>query len=197
MERTQKYLSAVSLVGSPLLILAYFATYPAYGLVHGDDIARAISADPGRTRTADIFAFAGAFLAVPAVLTYMRVLRRGSPRLAAIGGSLALLGWTSLVGVLMVDVVAAELGEQVTLFERVYSDPLVVVLNGLTSLHIVGAVMIGIALVRTRFVAALLAVAVTAAPLVHLAANLGGQLWLDAITWIVTAVTGAVVASRL
>ena len=197
MERTRRVVSAVSLVGSPLLLLAYFVTYPAYGEVHGDDIARAVSADPGMTRTSDIFALAGAFLAVPATLAFMRVLRPGSPKLAAIGGGLALLGWVALVGALMTDVVAIEIGEQVALFERYYSNPIVLALNALAGLHIVGAVLIGVALVRTRFVAVPLAAAVTVAPVVHLAANLGGLLWLDAITWLVTAATGAAVASSL
>jgi hypothetical protein len=34
----------------------------------------------------------------------------------------------------------------------------------------------------------------TLAPPVHLAANLGGQLWLDALTWIVTAGVGVLIA---
>ena len=97
----------------------------------------------------------------------------------------------------MTDVVALEIGEQVALFEQYYSNPIVLAINTLAGLHIVGAVLIGVALVRTRVVAVPLAAAVTVAPLVHLAANLGGLLWLDAITWLVTAVTGAAVASGL
>ena len=197
MDRTQRFVSAIALVGSPLLLLAYFATYPAYGELHGADIARTVSGDPGLTRTSDIFALAGCFLAVPATLAFMRVLRPGSPKLAAIGGGLALLGWVALVGALMTDVVAIEIGEDVALFDGYYTNPIVVALNALAGLHIVGAVLIGVALVRTRLVAVPLAAAAAAAPVVHLASNLNGLFWLDAITWLVTAATGAAVAAGL
>ncbi len=197
MDRTRSLVSTIGLVGSPLLLLAYFVTYPAYGEVHGADIARAVSADPGLTRTSDVLALAGCFLAVPATLAFMRVLRPGSPKLATIGGGLALLGWVALVGALMTDVVAIEVGEHAALFDGYYSNPIVVGLNALAGLHIVGAVLIGVALVRTRLVPIPLAAAATVAPVVHLASNLNGLLWLDAITWLVLAATGAVVAQGL
>ena len=190
-------MSAVALVGAPLLLLAYFITFPAYGEIHGGDIARAVWADPQMTRVADVFAFAGAFLAVPATLAYMRLLRPSSQTLATLGGATAIMGWMGLVGALMTDVVATEIGGHVALFEDVYSSPTVVGLSAVTSLHIVGSVLIGVALVRTRLVARPLGVAFTVAAPTHLAANLAGQLWLDVITWLVTAATGAVVAAHL
>lgn len=197
MDRLCRTVSAVALVGAPLLLLAYFVTFPAYGEIHGGDIARAVWADPQMTRVADVFAFAGAFLAVPATLAYMRLLRPSSPKLATLGGGAAILGWMGLVGALMTDVVATEIGGHVALFEDVYSSPIVVGLSAVTSLHIVGSVLIGLALVRTRLVARPLGVALTLAAPTHLAANLAGQLWLDAITWLVTAATGAVVAAHV
>jgi hypothetical protein len=197
MDRLCRTVSAVALVGAPLLLLAYFIGFPAYGEIHGGDVARAVSADPQMTRVADVFAFAGAFLAVPATLVYMRLLRPSSPKLATLGGGTAIMGWMALVGVLMTDVVATEIGGHVALFEDVYSSPIVVGLSAVTSLHVVGSVLIGVALVRTRFVGRPLAVAFTVAAPTHLAANLAGQLWLDVITWLVTAATGAVVAAHL
>ena len=56
MDRLGKSVAAIALVGSPLLILAYFVTYPAYGELHADAIARDLSADPGMTQAADVFA---------------------------------------------------------------------------------------------------------------------------------------------
>ena len=197
MDRLCRTVSAVALVGAPLLLLAYFASFPAYGEIHGGDIARAVSADPQMTRVADVFAFAGAFLAVPATLAYMRLLRPGSPTLAVLGGGAAIMGWMALVGVLMTDVVATEIAGHVALFEDLYTSPIVVGLSAVTSLHIVGSVLIGVALVWTRLVARPLGVAFTVAAPTHLAANLAGQLWLDVITWLVTAATGAVVAACL
>ena len=197
MKQMRTPLWVVGLVGSPVLFLAYFLTYPAYGELSGEDIVRAIADDPGRTQLADVFAFAGTFLAIPATLAYMHVLRVGSPRLAAVGGGLALLGWIALVGVLMTDVVAVELVDHPAQFERVYGSGFVTGLSGLATLHIVGSVLLGIALVRTRLVGLPMGVAITAAPVVHLSANLGGVLWLDAATWIITAVVGVMIAKLI
>jgi len=185
------------LIGSPLFLLAYFVTYPAYGAVHGDDLARAVSSAQTQTQIADLFAYTGVFLAVPATLAFMLVLRPRSPRLAAIGGSLAILGWVALSSALTLDLAAVEIGDQPTLFQRLYENPVVVTLNSLAGLHILGAVLIGMALVRTRVLPRPLALAMTAAPVVHLASNLAGRLWLDALTWLVTALGGGVIASRL
>jgi hypothetical protein len=124
----------------------------------------------------------------------MRLLRPSSPKLATLGGGMAIMGWMALVGVLMTDVVATEIGGHVALFEDVYSSPIVVGLSAVSSLHIVGSVLIGVALVRTRLVAGPLGIAFTVAAPTHLAANLAGQLWLDVITWLVTA---AVLAAHL
>ena len=197
MDRLSRIVSAVALVASPLLLLAYFATFPAYGEIHGDEIARAVAADPSMARIADVFAFAAAFLAVPATLAYMRLLRTGSPRLATLGGGAAIVGWIALVGVLMTDVVATEIGGHGALFVDVYSSPIVVGLSAVAALHIGGTVLIGVALIRTRLVGLPLGIAFTVATPTHLAANLAGQLWLDAVTWLVTAATGAVAAAHL
>ncbi len=194
MERMQRLLWAIGLVGSPLLLLGYFLFYPAYGEIHGVDIVRAIGDDPGATHIADVFAFAGTFLAIPATLAFMHVLRPGSPVLAAIGGGLALLGWCALVGALMIDLVAVELADHPSQFVDVYSSGFVTAVSGLATLHIVGALLLGVALWRTRLVGVPLGVAMTLAPPVHLAANLGGQLWLDALTWIITAGVGVLIA---
>ena len=188
---------AAGLVGSPLSLLAYFVIYPAYGKVHGDDVAHAISSAQTQTQIADLFAYAAVFLAVPATLAFMLVLRPRSPKLAAVGGSLSILGWVALAGALTLDLVAVEIGDQPTLFQRVYENPGVVVLNSLAGLHILGGVLIGVGLVRTRVLARPLALAMTAAPVVHLASNLAGLLSLDALTWLVTALGGAVIAGRL
>ena len=196
MEQMRRVLWAIGLVGSPLLLLAYFLLSPAYGEIHGADIVRAVADDPGRMQMADVFAFGGTFLAIPAVLAYMHVLRPKSPLLASIGGGLALLGWSALVGALMLDLVAVELVDHPAQFEDVYAGGLVTAVSSLATLHVVGALLLGIALLRTRLVGLPLGVAMTLAPPVHLAANLGGQLWLDAITWIVTAWVG-VLLTRL
>jgi hypothetical protein len=124
----------------------------------------------------------------------MHVLRLGSPALAAIGGSLALVGWIALVGALMTDLVAVELVDHPAQVEEVYASGFVTAVSAFATLHVVGAVLLGVALVRTRLVGLPLGVAMTLAAPVHLASNLGGQLWLDALTWILTAGVGVLIA---
>ena len=63
-------------------------------------------------------------------------------------------------------------------------------LNVVATLHVVGGLIPGIALVRSRLVPRPLAVATAAAAPVQLVANLSGQLWLDSATWLVVAVAG-------
>ena len=87
MSRIRGLLSAASLVLFPLLILAYWLFYPAYGKLDPADVLRAIDGHASMTTFSDVFAFAGTFLSVPATLALMRVLADRSPRLALIGGS--------------------------------------------------------------------------------------------------------------
>jgi hypothetical protein len=193
MERFRTRASAASLAASPLLILAYWLTYPAYGEINSERVVAAVHGDPSMTGLADLFAFFGALLAVPASFALMRALTRATPALAWLGGSLSALGWVAVSILLMTDVLAIEIAQQgvsassVQLFKNVTTNPLVIALTVTASLHVVGAVLIGIALVRSRLIPRGLAIAATGAPLVHVAANLSGVLWLDSITWLVLA----------
>jgi hypothetical protein len=93
----------------------------------------------------------------------------------------------------MTDVLAVEIAHRgvtdalVQLFKDLLSSPFVIALNATASLHIIGGVLIGVALWRSGLIPRSLAIAATAAPPVHLAANLAGLLWLDSVTWVVVA----------
>lgn len=193
MERFRTRASAASLVASPLLILAYWLTYPAYGELSGERVVAAVHGDPAVTGLADLLCFLGALLAVPASFALMRVLSTDAPALAWLGGSLSALGWIAVSILLMTDVLAIEIAEQgvsassVHLFTSVTTNPLVIALDVTASLHIVGAVLIGIALVRVKLIPRGLAIAATVAAPVHVAANVSGVLWLDSLTWVVIA----------
>src|SRR5205085_5231776 len=93
MERFRQILFVTSLVASPLFILAYWLTYPAYGELGGAGIIRTVSHDPSMTAVSDAFALLGALLAIPASLALIRVLRKATPNLALLGGGLYLVGW--------------------------------------------------------------------------------------------------------
>jgi hypothetical protein len=203
MERTRTIASAACLVAHPLLILAYWLTYPAYGKLAGDDIIRAVDRHSSMTAVSDVFGFLGAVLAVPAYLVVMNVLRKQTPRLAWLGGTLSAVGWIAVTATLMTDVLAVEIVNRgateglVQLFKDVLSNPFVIALSATASLHIVGGVLIGVALLRSGLIPRSLAIASTAAPVVHLGANLAGLLWLDAITWVVVAVAFGLLIPRV
>jgi hypothetical protein len=188
---------AAGLVASPLVLAAYWVLYPAYGDLHAADIVAHIGASPGRTQVADACAFAAVFLAVPGTLAYLRVLAARSPRLGRVGAVLALVGWMAVLPLLMMDVVARELAADPELFRAVYTSPTVTILSAVATLHVVGGLLIGIGLVRTRVVPRLLGVAAACAPVVHLASNVAGLLWLDVASWLVPAVTGVVLLPRV
>ncbi len=203
MKRLRDVIATASLVASPLLVLFYWLLYPAYGKIKGEDILAAIDGHAAATQRADLCAVAGALLAVPATLALMRVLRDRSPRLALVGGSMSLMGWVAVVAVTTLDLVAIEMVELgatpafVTLFKNLAGNPVIVGLDVLAMLHVVGGVVLGVALTRSRLIPRAVALAATVGPAVHLVANVNGVLWLDAMTWLVAAVAGALVARVL
>ncbi len=203
MTRVVNVLSAVSLVLFPLLILVYWLLYPGYGLLSPGKILEAIDGHATTTTIADVFAFAGTFLAVPATLALVRALFGQSPKLAIIGGALTLAGWIALVGPLVGDPVAVELTRSgpptqatIDLYSHIVNSPIMIALNVLAALHIVGAVVLGAALIRTRLIPRWAAVTATVAAPIHFGANVSGLLWLDALTWIGLAVAYGFVAAR-
>jgi hypothetical protein len=199
MERIRTLVSAGSLVASPLLLLAYWLTYPAYGEFGGDAIIREVDQAPVITAVSDVFILLGAILAVPMSLALIGALQGAAPRLALLGGTLSAVGWIAVAALVMTDVVAVEIANQgpsdelVSTFEDLLTNPMVIALNVVASLHLIGGVLIGIVLIRSRIIPTWLAIGATLASPVHLAANLGGLLWLDTITWVVVAAAYALV----
>jgi len=200
--RVRQTVCAVSLVLFPLLILTYWLLYPAYGLLDSVAALRAIDGHAARTATADVFVFAGAFLAAPATLALMRVLSARSPKLATIGGAMHLLGWMAIIGVVMGDVIAVQMvnggtlsPEIVQLYQRIMSSAPVIALNIIATLHVIGGTMLGIALWRTRVVPLWAAVAATLAQPIHFVSNIAGLFWIDAMTWVALAAAFGSVAA--
>ena len=203
MTRTMNMVSAVSLVLFPLLVLAYWLLYPAYGLLNAGAILKAIDGHGSMTTFSDVFVLAAIFLAVPATLALVRALRDPSPKLAIIGGALTLVGWIAIIGPLVGDPIAVEITRagpltqaMIDLYSHIVNSPLMIALNILATLHVVGAIVLGAALIRTRLIPRWAAVIATIAAPIHFAANLSGVLWLDALTWIGLAVAYGFVAAR-
>lgn len=201
-ERMKQTVLAGSLVVFPLAILTYWLLYPAYGLLDPVAVLRAIDGHTTRTAAADVFVYTGAFLAAPATLALMRVLNARSPRLATTGGAMHLLGWIAIIGVLMGDVIAVEMvrggtpaPDVVQLYRRIMSSPPVIALNIIATLHVIGGIILGIALWRTRIVPLWAGVAATLAQPIHFASNIAGILWIDSMTWLALAAALGCVAA--
>jgi hypothetical protein len=200
-SRAGRITAAVSLVGYPLLIFVYWLFYPAYGKSGATAILSAIDGHATQTEVADVFAFAGAFLAVPASLVFMALFVQHRSRIGWLGGLLSAVGWIALVGVLMLDVVAVEVARSsgpaaghIHLYHDLLNSPLTITLEVIVAAHVLGGMLIGVGLIRTRLVGLTAGVVATGAPVVHLVSNVAGVLWLDEATWIGLAVVYAGVA---
>jgi hypothetical protein len=203
-SRAGRIAAAVSLVGYPLLIFAYWLLYPAYGKSGATAILHATDGHVTRTEAADVFAFAGAFLAVPASLVLMTLFVQHRSRIGWLGGLLSAVGWIAIVGALMLDVFAVEIARNsgptpanIHLYHDLLTSPLTITLDVIATLHVLGGMMIGIGLIRTRLAGLTAGVVATVAPVLHLASNVAGVLWLDEATWIALAVVYAGVARTI
>ena len=203
-SHTGRVIAAAALVGYPLSIFMYWLLYPAYGKSGATAILGAIDGHAAGTTAADVFAFAGAFLAVPASLALMTLLLDRGSRIGWLGGLLSALGWIAILGVLMLDVVAVEMTRgsgptpaMIHVFHDVLNSPLTIALEVVATLHVVGGVMIGIGLIRTSMVGLAAAVAATVTPVLHLVSNVAGVLWLDETTWLALAAAYGLVARVL
>jgi hypothetical protein len=203
-SRSGRVIAAIALVGYPLLIFMYWLLYPAYGKSGATAILRAIDGHTSQTQVADIFLSAGALAAVPASLVLMTVLLEHRSRIGWVGGLLSAVGWIVLVGAGILDVVAVEIVRDsgptpamIHLYHDVLNAPLTIVLGVLATLHVLGGVLIGVGLIRTRLIGLAAAVAATVAPAVHLVSNIAGILWLDELSWIALALAYGLVARVL
>lgn len=203
-SHTGRVVAAGALVGYPLLLFMYWLLYPAYGNSGATAILRAIDGHAAGTTAADVFAFAGAFLAVPASLALMTLLLDRHSRIGWLGGLLSALGWIAVVGALMLDVVAIEITRgsgptpaTIHLFHNVLNSPLTIALEVVATLHVVGGVLIGVGLIRAGLIGLAAAVTAAATPVVHLVSNVSGVLWLDEMTWLALAIAYGLVARVL
>jgi len=203
-SRAGRLLAAAVLVAYPLLILVYWLLYPAYGETSAAAVLHAIDGDPSRTQVADLFAFSGGFVAVAASAVLMGFFGRRGSWTGWVGGALSATGWIAVLSVLILDVVAIEMSRgsgptpaMVRAYHGAFTAPITIGLNVVAAMHIVGGVLIGVALIRTRVVPPAAGIIATLAAPVHLAANLAGLLWLDEATWIALAVIYGLVGREI
>lgn len=166
---------AVALVVGPLALVA-----GSLFEVAGDDTSVStsltkIARHQGEQRVLIVVDLIAVFM-LPAMVYLMRLSRRGAPRSAIVGGAVAFAGWLggliSLGGSDILLYHAARLPERsiaVSLVKSVVSDPGFVVSEAVFIVcHLIGMLVLGFALWRSRVVPAWVAGLVGVGPIVHL-----------------------------
>jgi hypothetical protein len=195
--------------GATCLVLGPLAAMVGTGLspVHdGDSAAVAIAraaAHRGAMR-AHVAVELAIVLMVPAMLMVSRLGRRGAPWLAMLGGWLASLGWLAgLASGLTIDLVvlhaysAPHRKAAISLARSVMNDPRVGALVGVFVIsHLLGMLLLGIALWRSRVVPAWAAVTVGLSMFLHAALH-STTPRVDAATFVLLEVGAAACAWRI
>ena len=147
-------------------------------------------------------------LLVPAMIYAARLARKSAPRLAFIGGGLSALAWIagliSLGGLGVVFYYGARQTDQsaaATLLDKASNDPVIGTLTLLFVLgHLIGMIILGVALWRSRAIPAWAGIMFTLFPLVHLGAHIGGSVVVDdlsALLLLIPAIVCAVTILRM
>lgn len=198
--RTLSRVTAVaSLIIGPLA-MAIPTTYTESGAAAAGQLKLA-AAHMGQAGLANAMLLPALFI-VPAMIYAARLARGRAPRLAFIGGGISALAWfCGIAGVGAVDLMVYH-GVGVTdraavadLIDRVTGDPVNGTLTVLFVLgHVIGMVVLGIALWRSRAVPVWGAAVFILYPIVHIAAHVIGSVALDNASGILLFISGLVCA---
>ena len=145
-----------------------------------------------------------AILILPAVIYAARLARRGAPGLAFVGGGLAALGW--IAGFMSIGAVqialyqGSTLADQAgaaTLIDKMNGDPTYGTLVGVFVLgHVIGMIVLGVGLWRSRAVAPWVAALFIAYPVGHLVGHAINPV-IDAISSVILLVSAVAVAAKI
>jgi hypothetical protein len=184
---------------APLAPLGTAAAILAQPYPVSADAAAALAgatAHPGAQQTALFLNLIPTFLIVPAVISLAWVTRRYTPKLTVVGTVLAVLGYTALIQLPntdLVNLVAARQGidpdKVIALVTAAQAHP-VYVIGVLVFLlgHIVGQVLLGIALWRARVAPRWMPVVLIIALPTDVVAGAAGVNALAALAWVLTAI---------
>src|SRR4051794_28184275 len=197
-------LLAVLMPLGPLCVAALRGLLPGYTAETGTDVAAAVAAAPGRQTAVVWLGYAAMLLLVPGVLAVAGLTREAAPRLTWWALALVVPGYLSLGALVAGDATlwsgnAAGLGESAV--AALYDHPHPAMIVGLAVFvvgHVVGTVLLGAALLRSRRVPAVFAWALTISqPLHFIALVILGLQPLDVFAWCLTAIGMAAAAWAL
>jgi hypothetical protein len=102
-RRFSRIVAAVALIAAPIVTLAGMLATPWEKEATTASYHDALAAHPAQAEIAALLLHFGYLLLLPAALGIMHLARRSTPRLAHIGGALAVLGLATLPGLLVTD----------------------------------------------------------------------------------------------
>lgn len=195
LRRASRILAAVLLPLGPAAIALLRYRLPYFGADGSEATVRAVQADPAGQSFVLWCGFVGILTLVPAVLAVGRLTRRRTPRLTAAALLLAVPGYLVLTWLIAGDLLlwaGAELAADPAVVAQLLSTAHLTteVAGGVFVLgHVVGTVLLGVALWRSRRVPRWVAVAAVACqPLHFVAAVLVQSPSLDLVAWGLNAV---------
>jgi hypothetical protein len=141
---------------------------------------------------------------LPATLGVMRLARRGAPSLSLIGGSLALAGYACGLGLAALDAVTWEMltfgnrSVMGSLLDRMGNNAeFGVILTIFVVGHVLGTVLLGVALIRARAVPLWAAALFTVGVPIHLVAHLSSLQPVELTSLVVQTIAGVAIAFRV
>jgi hypothetical protein len=183
---------AVSMVAAPVFLVASALVSPQLKSDEGAQL-RIIAAHPTRWYWFTLLLLIGSILLVPALLGIAALVHERSPRLAEIGGSLAVLGSLIAIGDVMSQFVSwqmvakgADHDQMAALLHRFDNAAGVSVLFSVGGLMVLfGAVLLTIVLIRTSAAPAWAAVGLSLATLLNIVAFSSASAAGVAVSWVV------------
>ena len=198
-------IAGASLIVAPLALVAAMAIAPWF-VADTPELLAALAANQSALLAADLLVVAAVVLLVPASLGILRALRDRAPRLAPVAVGMFLVGWLFVLGPVMLDRVELQLAKSamprddaVALVQRLEADAGISVIFGVFIIgHTLGAILLGVALARTRFVPIWAAASIVVAAVLHPIARVGlGSKWVDVVAFALLALGLGVTGLRV
>jgi len=204
-RNTGRKIAGACLIAAPLALTAAMAIAPWFVADTGE-LLTALAANRSALLAADLLVLVGVVLLIPASLGLLRVLRDRTPRLAPVAVGMFLVGWLFVLGPVMLDRVELQLAESgmpreeaVAFVGRLEADAGISVIFGVFIIgHTLGAILLGAALARARFVPMWAAASLVLAAVLHPIARVGlGSQWLDVVAFALLALGLGVTGVRV
>lgn len=186
----RRLFSGACLIAGPALFFLGILVRPTGSDDTGDELLAYIRANSPDVLVSDVLLIAAVLLLVPAFIGAIHVLRNRAPVLGYLGGGLAMVGFVCLFGMITLDGVALEIagrgpaaaGMGGVLDQAPSHDLLLWILTMVfVAGHIVGTTLLGMGLLRARFIPGWAAVAVAVSQPVHFVAHGIGNKPLDVV----------------